>query len=274
MRAAKTSIRDIVSVQSRVSWGYVGNAVAVPTAQAFGVHAWPVDTVRLAHHPGHGRTPAAVTPAKELAATLETVLKQVPQPALVLLGYLGTAEQGPAVLKAAEASGAMLVIDPAFGDRPEGVYVKPDIVDFHRSAAAKADWLLPNAFELSVLTGLPVDSLETATSAARALLSGPRQGIVVTSVPDGGKLANLLVTPESASSARVNPRKIRAKGTGDMLSAAFCAGLANGRKPAEALADAVAVVDIAVRDAEANDASELDMPRILLKIGVRALRTR
>lgn len=264
---------DIVSVQSRVAWGYVGNAVAVPTIQAFGLHVWPVDTVRLAHHPGHGKATPVVTPPSELAETLAAVLARASQP-LLLLGYLGAADQGPAVLEAAAAAGTPLVVDPAFGDTAEGTYVKPDIVDFYRHAVREADWALPNAYELSILSGRTVGGLDDAVAAAKELLSDNGQGLVVTSVPDGGKLANLLVTRDTSVVARVNARKLRAKGTGDMLSAAFCAGLANGRKPAEALADAVAVVDIAVRDAEARDATELDMPEILLKIGARANRTR
>ena len=44
---------DVLSFQSRVAWGYVGNAVAVPMIQHFGLNAWPIDTVVLSHHPGH-----------------------------------------------------------------------------------------------------------------------------------------------------------------------------------------------------------------------------
>lgn len=266
---------DIVSVQSRVAWGYVGNAVAVPTIQAFGVNAWPVDTVRLAYHPGHGPTPASATPADELAAMLTAVLNRASPSPLVLIGYLGDADQGPVIVEAARAGGAgVLVIDPAFGDSSEGVYVKPAVVEFYRRTLNVADWLLPNAFELSALAETPVEDLDTALTAAKKLMSGGGQGMVVTSVPDRGKLANLLLTPDGAVTARVNARRIRAKGTGDMLSAAFCAGLAGGRKPSDSLADAVAVVDIAVRNAETSGATELDMVEILPKIVSRANRNR
>ncbi len=256
---------EIISVQSRVSWGYVGNAVAVPVCQAFGVHAWPVDTVRLAHHPGHGAVDAAVTDAGELSATLRATLRLTPPGSPVLMGYLGAAEQGEAVLETIP-SGTTLIIDPAFGDVPKGVYVDPAIVDFQKAAVSRADWLLPNAFELGTLTARPVTSIDEAATAARELLERGAGGVVVTSVPNGADIVNLLVGQAEMKVIPVTARSLRAKGTGDLLSAIFCAGLANGREPAAALADAVAVTALAVDLALADDATELDIPGILPKI--------
>lgn len=271
-----TAAREIVSVQSRVMWGYVGNAVAVPTCQAFGVHAWPVDTVRLAHHPGHGPVEAAVTDPSELGAALTCVLARTSPNPILLAGYLGSAAQGDVLIEIAETSGRnpCLILDPAFGDSAEGVYVDPAIVDFHKRAAGKADWLMPNAFELSVLSGRPVSSVAEAEAAAESLLERGAGGIVATSVPDGPEIANLLVRPGGTELFRVPRRDLRAKGTGDMLSAAFGAGIANGREPAGALAAAVEAVAAAVEISAAHNATELDIPEILPKICVRAERTR
>lgn len=264
---------EIISVQSRVSWGYVGNAVAVPVCQALGVHAWPVDTVRLPHHPGHGPVKALRTDADEIAAMLKGVLAKVAPRPLVLMGYLGTAVQGVAVLETA-GDAATLCIDPAFGDTAEGIYVDPAIVAFHKKAHGKADWLLPNAFELSVLTDLPVTSTEQATAAAGVLLKNGTGGVVVTSVPAGGEIANLLITPSGTEIFTVPTLDLRAKGTGDMLSALFCGGLARGLKPADALGEAVEITAIAIQFCAMCHATELDIPEILPKIEARVERAR
>lgn len=268
-----TSRPEIISVQSRVTWGYVGNAVAVPMCQALGVHAWPIDTVRLPHHPGHGPVKAQVTEADDIAATLNTVLGKAASETSVLMGYLGSAAQGRAVLESVDGK-APLFIDPAFGDTAEGVYVAPEIVAFHKSAAGRADWLLPNAFELSVLTDLPVTDIDEALAAARSLLDGGTGGVVVTSVPDNDHIANLLVTGSKVEVFKVPLLNLRAKGTGDMLSALFCASLANGLKPAEALAEAVEMTAFAVEFSARQNATELDIPEILLKISARVERAR
>ena len=43
----------ILSVQSGVSYGYVGNSAAVFTLQRLGHEVWRVDTVQLSNHTGY-----------------------------------------------------------------------------------------------------------------------------------------------------------------------------------------------------------------------------
>ncbi len=61
-----TPTMNILSIQSAVSYGHVGNSAAVFILQRLGHEAWPIDTVRFSNHPGHGGFRGKVTPAADL----------------------------------------------------------------------------------------------------------------------------------------------------------------------------------------------------------------
>ncbi|MEK9706509.1 MAG: bifunctional hydroxymethylpyrimidine kinase/phosphomethylpyrimidine kinase, partial [Alphaproteobacteria bacterium] len=218
----KVPAMQVISVQSRVAHGYVGNAAAVPAYQAAGIDAWAVDTVRLAYHPGHARAfgpPAgSKTAPDEVAAMLAGVFARVGHtPVAVHLGYLGSAETGRRVLaeiaKRRQSGVAdRLIVDPVIGDDAEGRYVEEALVGFYRDEAAPlADVLLPNRFELALLTGMTVESLADAKAAALTVAPGRNSTVLVSSLPgvDGG-IANLAVDADGAWMAEVPKRPLRA----------------------------------------------------------------
>lgn len=265
---------DIVSVQSRVVWGYVGNAVAVPVIQTLGVHVWPIDTVRLSHHPGHGKPWGTRTAPEDLQGLLTGALGKIDGNAIMLMGYLGSAEQGRAAMAVrddfiADGRKLPLYLDPAFGDDAEGLYVAPDIVAFFRDVAVPAATaVMPNRFELAQLGRVAVDSPADAVRAARVLLARGPELVMVSSVPAGdGHIGNVLVTPDAAWIARVSRLPLMAKGTGDMLSAAFTALHGNGESPVCALERAVSIVNRAAEAAVHRNLPELDIPAVLSEIG-------
>ena len=47
-------MKQILSIQSSVTLGFVGNSVAAPVLTAMGHHPLAVDTIALAAHPGYG----------------------------------------------------------------------------------------------------------------------------------------------------------------------------------------------------------------------------
>jgi len=264
---------DIVSVQSRVVWGYVGNAVAVPTMQALGADARPVDTVRLAHHPGYGDKPWGVrTEPAEIAGLLTGALGRIDGPAALLMGYLGTAEQGRVVLQTQRAAiddgrALPLYLDPAFGDEAEGVYVDPAIVAFLAAdAVAAAHVLLPNRFELATLSGMAVATPADAVAAARSLMTQGPALVMVSSVPlDDGRIGNVLVSAKEAWLAAVPRRVLRAKGTGDMLSAAFTALHAAGHPSPDAFAVSVTLVNNVICATARRDLPDLHLQTVFEK---------
>ena len=269
-------------MQSHVTWGYVGNAVAVPTAQALGVNIWPINTVRLAHHPGHasalGKPWRSVTDADEIVGLMQGALAQISGPVALQIGYLGHAEQGIKALDIHEAATSNertipLYLDPAFGDDAEGIYVSADIVDFYKTVALpRADVLMPNRFELAHLSGQRIETANDAVHAARAVINLGPQMVLVSSVPvDDGQVGNLLITRKDAWIAAVPRLKLQAKGTGDMLSAAFVAlslsGRLAGANPPDALQRAVSLVHLAAKDAAKRGLVEMDVPSALKVLG-------
>jgi pyridoxine kinase len=148
------------------------------------------------------------------------------------------------------------------GDHEPGLYVGADIVDFFRCKAVPVtDILVPNSFELELLTGMPADNIAAATAAATRLLSlGPR-AVVVTSVgavaPAANTIANLAVTRNGSWMVATPRLPLAAKGSGDVLAALLFARLLNNVSIADALASAVSSVFAIIEATVRADSQEL-----------------
>src|SRR5580704_12466970 len=167
----------VLSVQSRVAYGHVGNAAAVFPLRCLGIEAWALDTVAFSNHTGHGRWRGDVIAAETIAGLFEGIadLGVLPGIDAVLSGYIGTAETGAVLLhivsrvKAANPA-ARFCCDPVIGDIDTGSYVRDGVAEFFRDAAlALADIVTPNRFELEYLTGRAIGSLAEAADAAASL---------------------------------------------------------------------------------------------------------
>lgn len=269
----------VLSLQSCVVAGHVGNAAAVFCLQRLGVEAWPVDTLTFSNHPGHGGFRGRVTPAGEITALVDGLNDRgwLGQVDAVLSGYLGDPAQGPAVLGAVNAvraanPRAIWLLDPVMGDQKPGeaprLFVKPGLPEFFRSAAAQADILAPNAFELSQLTGRAIDGLPAALAAARAI--GPRLVLVKSLRERPGHLSTLAVEPDRAWRIETPELPTPANGAGDVFAAVFLARYLAGRDCAAALAHALGAVHGLV--AAAATAGSADLPLIALQELVAAPR--
>ncbi len=261
---------DVLSFQSRVVWGYVGNAVAVPMIQHFGLNAWPIDTITLSHHPGHGPTTKHTPSGKEIANLASQVIVRASSPMAALIGYLGNAEQGVAIKEALDNiqesdQGVTVYLDPVFGDNAEGIYVDEDIVTFYNDVAlTMADIVMPNSFELAYLADVSIHNVSDAVKAARIVLARGPQLVLASSIPSQDQsILNILVTPNQAWAISAPHLPLKAKGTGDMLSAAFTALHASGTPAIDAFRISVSTVHNAVVDASERGLIELDLPRIL-----------
>lgn len=261
---------DVLSFQSRVVWGYVGNTIAVPMIQHFGLNVWAIDTVVLSHHPGHGPAIKHTPSVQEISNLASQVIERIPSPMAALIGYLGNAKQGIAInaaLDKTRGSGKNITVylDPVFGDNFEGMYVDEDIVTFFNDIALPmADIVMPNCFELAHLTKSSILNASDAVKAARIILARGPQLVLASSVPsENQSILNILVTPNQAWAIRTPFFPLKAKGTGDMLSAVFTSLHAGGTPAIDAFRIAVSTVQYAVIDASEQGLIELDLPRIL-----------
>lgn len=240
----------ILSFQSAVAYGHVGNSAAVFPLQRLGFEVWPVDTVQFSNHPGHGQWRGLALPAAHLGDMVEGLdaVGAIAGADAVLSGYLGQPGSVDAVrtavsrLRQAKPQ-AIYLCDPVMGDEGGGLYVDPALPHLFATALLPlADLVTPNRFELSILTGQSTNTLAEASAAARLLLErGPRQVVVTGLDIPGGMVACLAVAAEGAWAVRT-PRlafAITPNGAGDLLSALVLAHTLRGTEFPEALALAV-----------------------------------
>ncbi len=259
----------IISVNSHVSRGHVGNSAAVFPLQCLGFEVWPVHTTLYSNHPGHGRWRGEPIGAEVVAGVLAGVAERggLAEVEAVISGYLGSPQTGAAVLdtvaKVKSASpAAIYCCDPVLGDDREGLYVDETLARWLRDdAVAAADVVTPNGFELAYLSGRPAATEAEALAAARALLGrGPRL-VVATSIAaeataaGEARIATLAVAADAAWRVTTPRLASRAKGAGDMLAALFLAHTLDGGDAATALGRSVSTVFgvIAAAGAEAMD---------------------
>ena len=184
------AVMGILSIQSHVAYGHVGNAAAVFALQRLGLEVWPVMTVQLSNHTGYGSWRGRSFEAEHVA-DLVRGLEEVGALAdcqAVLSGYLGTAAVGEAVLAAVEHArrcnpAAFFVCDPVMGDHGRGLYVPEAVAAFMRDRAVpRARIVTPNLFELEWLVGRPLDSDAAALAAALELRQRGPEVVLVTSL--------------------------------------------------------------------------------------------
>ncbi|PNY81034.1 pyridoxal kinase PdxY [Deinococcus koreensis] len=231
--------RSVLSIQSWVSYGHVGNAAAVFPLQRLGFEVWAIHTVQFSNHTGYGAWTGAVFPPEQVAELMEGIEARgvLGECDGVLSGYMGSGGTVAAVVDAVRRvrqanPAALYCCDPVMGDVGRGVFVRPELPELlARQAVPVADIVTPNQFELELLTGQRVDNLEHALAAAQVLRArlradGPRI-VVVTSLTrsdaPAGSIETLVLTGGGAWLCRTPllPLDPPRNGTGDAISALF-----------------------------------------------------
>ncbi|MBS0638908.1 MAG: pyridoxal kinase PdxY [Proteobacteria bacterium] len=228
---------NILSIQSWVSYGHVGNASAVFPLQRLGAEVWAINTVQFSNHTGYGAWRGAVYSGESVREVVDGIADRgvLGRCDAVLSGYVGGADIGSAILHAVASvrrvnPQALYCCDPVIGDVGRGVFVRPGIEEFLRDQAlAAADILTPNRFELERLTGLECTTLEAAKHAVLRLRSAMRVDgpacVLVTSldVAETPEDAIDMLTFEGGAFHRLRtPRlPLDINGAGDAIAALF-----------------------------------------------------
>ena len=133
----------IVSIQSAVAYGHVGNSAAVFPLQRLGFEVWPVNTVLFSNHTGYGTCRGHVLTVDQVREILRGIGERgaFDRCAAVLSGYLGDAELGLAVLETVaqvkvRRPDALYVCDPVMGDLDDGFIGEVPLVDATEQGAA------------------------------------------------------------------------------------------------------------------------------------------
>src|SRR5262249_19728746 len=125
---------NLLSIQSSVAYGHVGNCAAVFPLQRIGVEVWPVNTVHFSNHTGYGTWPGLVLPVESVEDVIRGIEERrvLHRCAGVLSGYMGDVSLGGVVLdtvaKVRTANpDAVYCCDPVRGDIARGFFVRPGI---------------------------------------------------------------------------------------------------------------------------------------------------
>ncbi len=245
----------VLSIQSHVAYGHVGNAAAVFPLQCLGIEAVAVHTVQFSNHTGYGAFRGQVFGADHIREVLLGLGERgvLSRCAAVLSGYLGDASIGEAIVDAVAQvkqahPAAIYLCDPVMGDVGRGLFVRPAIPAFLRDTALPAaDLITPNQFEFEWLCGHSLHSTEDAVHAARRLIANTRlQAVVITSLRtadvSGAGLATLAVTATQAWRVQTPYIDLQPlpNGMGDVFSAVLLGARLRGAELPQALEHAVA----------------------------------
>ena len=238
-------MKNVLSIHSTVTVGFVGNNVVGPVLTAMRLSPLLVPTVMLAAHPGYGRRVGDAVPDHIVADILSGLdeMTDMGRITAVMSGYLGTAGQTRAIAGFVDswrrAGTGYYILDPVLGDRGR-LYLPEDVA--HAMVATllpRADIITPNSFELGYLAAMPVSDRPTAAAAARHLMNThPLQAVIATGIsagisagPDDGPdgVGDLLVTRAGDEIwCHAGPDGRNVAGGGDLLTAILAGQLADG----------------------------------------------
>ena len=264
-------LKPILSIQSHVVFGHVGNSAAVFPLQRLGREVWPLMTVQFSSHTGYPGWRGRAFDAgmiDECVSGLEAI-GALARCGGLLTGYLGKAEIGEAALRALEriraANGeGIYACDPVIGDVGRGSYVAAGVGEFFRDRALpSATIATPNAFELEWLTGERAHDWQNARRAIALLRARGPQVVVAKSLrldDTPADALDMLAADETGFWRLRAPRlPIAVNGAGDLFAALFFHHWLETRSAPEALSSAASSVHAVVSATLAAGSRELSL---------------
>ncbi len=244
---------NILSIQSHVSYGHVGNSSAVFPLQRLGFEVWPIHTVQFSNHVGYDDWTGQVFTPAHIRDVVDGIERRgvFADCTAVISGYMGDAAIAEAVLYAVERvraanPAALYTCDPVMGDVGVGLYVTDGIPEEMRDRAVPAaDIISPNQFELELLTGQSIETLDDAIAAARRVCATGPSVVLVTSLrhadtPDD-EIEMIAVTAQACWQVRTPFLTLSPMphGSGDATAALFLAHYLKATAGAERIPEAL-----------------------------------
>ena len=260
---------NVISIQSQVAFGHVGNSAAVFPMQMHGIDVIAVPTTLLSNRPGYKTIRGRVLEPQLVTDLLLGIEERgaVERANMILSGYLGSADIALVVadfVARAKARNPDLryACDPVLGDRDRGLFVRDDIPPLVRDRlCTQADIITPNHFEFEWLCGAEAKTIDQVIAQARTLHArGPRT-VVITSAeladtPDG-EIESLAVEASGSWRVRTPKLPISPNGTGDLFAALFVASSVRGADMPEALSHAASAIFAVLERTAARETEEM-----------------
>lgn len=245
---------NVISIQSQVAFGHVGNSAAVFPMQMHGIDVTAVPTTLLSNRPGYPTIHGRVLEAQLVADLLRGIEERGAVDAcdMILSGYLGSveiaAEVADFVASAKARNPAVLYCcDPVLGDRDRGMFVRAGIPPVVRDRLCPlADIITPNHFEFELLCGTKAATSAEMVAQAQELLARGPSTVVITSAElsdtPAGEIETLAVERVQAWHLRTPKLPISPSGTGDLFAALFTAARVQGKDTPAALGHAASAI--------------------------------
>ena len=259
----------VISIQSQVAYGHVGNSAAVFPMQMHGIDVTAVPTTLLSNRPGYPTLRGRVLEAQLVADLLRGIEERGAVDAcdMILSGYLGSAEIAAEVAdfvaRAKARNPALLYCcDPVLGDRDRGMFVQADIPPLVRNRLCPlADIVTPNHFEFEYLCGAKAATSGEMIAQAQTLLARGPSTVVITSAelsdtPDGA-IETLAVERAQGWRVRTPKLPISPSGTGDLFAALFASARVQGKDTPAALGHAASAIFAVLERTAARGTEEM-----------------
>ncbi|KAI9347945.1 pyridoxal kinase [Zopfochytrium polystomum] len=257
-------IMHVLSIQSHVVHGYVGNKAATFPLQLLGFEVDPLNAVQFSNHTGYPKFTGERLEGPQIEKLLEglELNGMLEHYSHLLTGYLGRASTLHAVAglvaKLRQLNPQVIfVLDPVMGDEGS-LYVPPELVPIYRDVLCPlADVVTPNAFEAEQLTGIPINSTQNARLALSNIHNLGVPTVIITSAEladtqqdSESRTLHLLASRRLPKSGRLYqftvefPKlDVSFTGTGDMFSALLLANIHLGEKEARKVEEALILND-------------------------------
>lgn len=265
------AVTTVLSIQSSVAYGHVGNSAATFPLMRLGVEVWPVLTVHFSNNTSYPGKKGPLLAPGDVASVIEGIddLGVLPQVDAVLSGYQGAPAMGEVILDALDLvrernPQALYCCDPVMGDVGRGMFVMPGVPEFLRDRVVPAaDVVTPNHFELDFLTGRTTSTLDEIVAAAHALREVGPEVVVVTSAmvagADPGTVTMVAVDGEGAWSVTTPLLERVFTGSGDLTAAVFLAHYLASGSLAEAVGRTADIVYSVLEITTASGRRELQL---------------
>lgn len=268
-------MKNVLSIQSHVVYGYAGNKAATFPMQLLGVDVWALNTVQFSNHTQYGKWGGMVMPKEQIGSIVDGInnIGELHRCDAVLSGYIGSAEQVEEIINAfhkvkAENPNAIYICDPVMGHPDKGCIVADGVKEgLINLAMAQADIITPNLVELRELTGLTVENFEQAVEAVKVILSKGPKKVLVKHLSRVGKDSNkfeMLLANQDGIWHISRPLYEFAKepvGVGDLTAGLFVANLLNGKSDLDAFEHTANAVNEVMEQTSKSGLYELQIIR-------------
>lgn len=260
---------NILSIQSSVAYGHVGNSAAVFPLQRLGHEVWPVYTVNYSNHTGYGAWRGPMIPAADVAEVIKGIEERgaLSRVDAVLSGYQGGSDIADVIIDAvarvkAANPNAVYSCDPVMGNAKSGCHVGDSIPPLLRDRVVPvSDIITPNQFELGFLTGRDASDLASTLDAVDAARDMGPSTVLVTSLErperEEGTIEMLAVNDSGAWLVKTPYLPFKRNGSGDVTAALFTGHYVSTGDAADALARTASSVFDLVENTYQADSREL-----------------